>query len=107
MVGREDCLDGYDGAGGEEVKALERDCLIPVVKVVVEMVEELVSWEDCLDGYDGAGGEEVKGGGVDLGVVKSFCERSPLVLAVSCEEWNRPSVMKGTGFCRTAENILF
>ncbi|GKC42585.1 hypothetical protein Tco_1060307 [Tanacetum coccineum] len=83
-------------------KIVDNDLL---AKVVVAMVGELVSWreearigcgemggvekissigskfmvdgEDCLDGCDGAGGGEVKGGGVDLGVIKSFSGEIP------------------------------
>ncbi|GJS02915.1 hypothetical protein Tco_0319423 [Tanacetum coccineum] len=97
----------------------------------------MVDGEDCLDGCDGAGGGEVKGGGVDLGVIKSFSGEIPgetmgesggdiirlgggpvcIVGLVKFlkgmgegmfrQEWNQPSVMKGTGFCIIAENILF
>ncbi|GJX14958.1 hypothetical protein Tco_0206716 [Tanacetum coccineum] len=83
----------------------------------------MANGEDCLDGCDAASGGEVKGGGVDFGVLKSSSgeilgetmgERGGdmiglggglAVLPVLCAAWNRPSVMKGTGFCRPAETF--
>nr|GEW74336.1 hypothetical protein [Tanacetum cinerariifolium] len=74
------------GGGGEEIKIL-----VAMVEEEVLYLEEvggvenkslmismlIAKYKECLDDWVRAGGGEVKGGGVDLGVTKSFLGETP------------------------------
>nr|GEW74337.1 hypothetical protein [Tanacetum cinerariifolium] len=74
------------GGGGEEI-----EILVAMVEEEVPYLEEVEGVEnkslmgsmliakdkECLDGWVRVGGGEVKGGGVDLGVTKSFLGETP------------------------------
>ncbi|GKB63038.1 hypothetical protein Tco_0919224 [Tanacetum coccineum] len=123
-------IESNDGRGGGELVVHEEEKIVWTVEMVLveekSMVEEL-SWECsrvCLARF--LGGEAGQGltklhtrtlilavrlnsladflSLFDFGIVRST---SKPVLSVPCAEWNRPSIIKGTGICRTAENNLF